>query len=77
MKDVLEAVIRNNENVGGAYIEHGQEQYLLRGLGLVTSLEDITSIIVKTGKEGVPIFEKDFGDVVIGATFRKGVVTAD
>jgi len=77
MKDVLEAVIRNNENVGGAYIEHGQEQYLLRGLGLVTSLEDITSIIVKTGKEGVPIYVKDVGEVLIGATVRQGAVTAD
>lgn len=77
MRDVLEAVIRNNENVGGAYIEHGQEQYLLRGLGLVTNLEDITSIIVKTGKEGVPIYVKDVGEVVIGATVRQGAVTAD
>ncbi|MFY9225183.1 MAG: CusA/CzcA family heavy metal efflux RND transporter [Blastocatellia bacterium] len=77
MREVLEAVIRNNENVGGAYIEHGQEQYLLRGLGLVTNLEDITSIIVKTGKEGVPIYVKDVGEVVIGATVRQGAVTAD
>lgn len=77
MRDVLEAVVRNNENVGGAYIEHGQEQYLLRGLGLVTNLEDITSIIVKTGKEGVPIYVKDVGEVVIGSTVRQGAVTAD
>ncbi|MGH9937861.1 MAG: efflux RND transporter permease subunit, partial [Blastocatellia bacterium] len=34
LRDVLEAVARNNANVGGAYIEHGAEQYLLRGIGL-------------------------------------------
>ncbi len=77
MRDVLDAVVRNNENVGGAYIEHGQEQYLLRGLGLVTNLDDIASIIVKTGKEGVPIYVKDVGEIVIGATVRQGAVTAD
>ncbi len=37
LRDVLEAVTRNNANVGGAYIEHGAEQYLLRGIGLAES----------------------------------------
>lgn len=77
LRDVLEAVARNNANVGGAYIEHGAEQYLLRGIGLVEKADDIANIIVKTGKEGVPIFVRDLGDVVIGATVRQGAVTAD
>ena len=77
LRDVLEAVTRNNANVGGAYIEHGSEQYLLRGIGLVESPEDIANIIVKTGKEGVPVYVRDVGDVVTGATVRQGAVTAD
>ncbi len=77
LRDVLEAVSRNNGNVGGAYIEHGSEQYLLRGIGLVEKAEDISNIVVKTGKEGVPVFVRDVGDVVIGATVRQGAVTAD
>ena len=57
---------RNNANVGGAYIEHGSEQYLLRGIGLVESADDIANIVVKTGKEGVPVYVRDLGEVVDG-----------
>src|SRR6266545_3486570 len=77
LRDALEAVTRNNANVGGAYIEHGAEQYLLRGIGLAESSDDIANIIVKAGKEGVPIYVRDLGDVVEGATVRQGAVTAD
>jgi heavy metal efflux system protein len=77
LRDVLEAVARNNANVGGAYIEHGAEQYLLRGIGLAESAGDIANIIVKAGKEGIPIYVRDLGEVVEGATVRQGAVTAD
>jgi len=77
LRDVLDAVARNNANVGGAYIEHGSEQYLLRGIGLVESTDDIASIVVKTGREGVPVYVRDLGEVVTGATVRQGAVTAD
>jgi heavy metal efflux system protein len=77
LRDVLEAVARNNANVGGAYIEHGAEQYLLRGIGLAESSGDIANIIVKAGKEGIPIYVRDLGEVVEGATVRQGAVTAD
>src|SRR5262249_21688896 len=77
LRDVFDAVARNNANVGGAYIEKGNEQYLLRGIGLVTSIDDIKNIVVQTGKEGVPIYVRDVGEVVIGSTVRQGAVTAD
>ena len=77
LRNVVEAVTQNNANVGGAYIEHGSEQYLLRGIGLVESPEDIGNIIVKTGKEGIPVYVRDLGEIVTGATVRQGAVTAD
>lgn len=77
LRDVLEAVGRNNANVGGGYIEHGSEQYLLRGIGLAEKPEDIANIIVKTGKEGVPVYVRDLGEVATGYTIRQGAVTAD
>jgi cobalt-zinc-cadmium resistance protein CzcA len=77
LRDVFEAVARNNANVGGAYIEKDAEQYLLRGIGLVSSPDDIGMIVVKTGKDGVPVFVRDVGEVVAGATVRQGAVTAD
>ena len=77
LRDVLNAVVANNENVGGAYIEHQGEQYILRGIGLARNAAEIANIVVKTGKEGVPIFIRDIGDVVSGAEVRQGAVLAD
>ena len=77
LREVVAAVAQNNANVGGAYIEHGSEQYLLRGIGLVSSPDDIANIIVKTGKEGIPVYVRDLGEIVTGATVRQGAVTAD
>jgi cobalt-zinc-cadmium resistance protein CzcA len=77
LRDVMEAITRNNQNVGGAYIEHGGEQYLLRGIGLAESADDISNIVVKTGKEGVPIYVRDLGEVVSSAAVRQGATIAE
>lgn len=77
LRDVFASISSNNANVGGAYIEKGSEQYLLRGIGLVEKPEDIENIVVKTGKEGVPVYVRDVAEVVQGATVRQGAVTAD
>jgi cobalt-zinc-cadmium resistance protein CzcA len=77
LRDTYEAVARNNANVGGAYIESGAEQYLLRGIGLAQSADEIGGIIVKTGREGVPVYVRDIAEVVEGAAVRQGAVTAD
>lgn len=77
LRDVHEAVGRNNANIGGAYIEKGSEQYLLRGIGLVENAEDIGNIVVKTGNEGAPVYVRDVAEVAEGSTVRQGAVTAD
>jgi heavy metal efflux system protein len=77
LRDALDAVARNNANVGGAYIEHAGEQYLLRGIGLVRSVEDIASIVVKTGKDGVPVYVRDVAEVVTGSAVRQGATIAE
>lgn len=77
LSDVHDAVMKNNGTVGGGYIEKGAEQYLLRGVGLVEKMEDITNIVVKTGKEGVPIFVKDLGEIVEGQSIRQGSVSTN
>ena len=71
LREVMEAVAHNNANVGGAYIEHGGEQYLLRGIGLAQSTADIANIVVKTGKEGVPVYVRDLGEVITEAAIRQ------
>lgn len=77
LRDVFESVSKNNQNVGGAYIEHGSEQYLLRGIGMVEKAEDIGNILIKTGKGGVPVYVKDVAEVVTSAAVRQGATTAD
>ena len=77
LRDVYDAVSRNNANVGGAYIEKGAEQYLLRGIGLIEKPDEIGNIVVKTGREGVPVYVRDVAEIVEGATVRQGAVTAD
>lgn len=77
LRDVVTAVLANNENVGGAYIEHGGEQYILRGIGLAQTTAQLGNIVVKSGKEGVPIYVRDIADVITGSAIRQGAVLAD
>ncbi|MCS7079470.1 MAG: CusA/CzcA family heavy metal efflux RND transporter [Chloracidobacterium sp.] len=78
LRDVMDAVARNNANVSGGSIVRGPEQYLLRGVGLAQSVEDIKRIVVKTGRDGVPVFVRDVGEVVCAPpAVRQGAVTAD
>lgn len=75
LRDVFNAVAENNANAGGAYIEHANEQYLVRGSGLVQSIDDINNIIVKTLENGTPIYVHNVADVQLGSAIRQGAVT--
>lgn len=77
LRDVLDAVARNNETVGGAYIEHGSEQYLLRGIGQVNSIPEIENIAIHTARGGVPVFVRDVAEVVVAPAIRLGAVTVN
>ena len=74
---VFEAVEENNANSGGGYIEHNQEQYIVRGEGLVTTLEDMGNIVIGATEEGTPIYLKNLGDVAFAPMVRQGAVTRD
>jgi heavy metal efflux system protein len=71
---VVEALMKNNTNVGAGYIEHSGEQYLIRTPGQVTGLEDIGRIIVGS-QRGVPIYIRDVAEVTIGKELRTGAAT--
>ncbi len=75
-KDVMGAIEANNRQVGGQFINVGSEQYLVRGLGLVTSEADLASIVVKS-KDGTPVFLRDVADIRQGGGIRFGAVTRD
>ena len=76
LQQVFEALEKNNSNASGNFIDHGSEQFIVRGLGLVKDTKDIENIIVAT-QQHVPIYVRDVADVVIGAELRQGAVTAN
>ena len=74
--EVVEAVERNNRNVGGGDIRQNSQMLLVHGIGRTVNVEQIKNIVV-TAKDGVPIRVRDVGDVEIGHEVRRGAVTAD
>ena len=74
--EVVEAVERNNRNVGGGDIRQDSQMLLVHGIGRTVNVEQIRNIVV-TAKEGVPIRVQDVADVEIGHEVRRGAVTAD
>lgn len=76
LQEVFEAIGANNNNAGGNVLEHSSEQYLVRGIGLIQSIDDIKDIIVKE-KEEVPIFVKDIAEVKFGPEGRQGALVVN
>ena len=74
---VFAALEKNNANAGGAYIERAQEQYVIRGEGLVENVSDVDNIVVSVGSGGTPIFIKNLGQTVLAPKVRQGAVTRD
>ena len=77
LETVFKALEENNANAGGAYIEHAQEQYIIRGEGLVDQLSDIGNIVVSATKDGTPVYVRNLGDVRLAPMVRQGAVTRD
>ncbi|TXN22441.1 CusA/CzcA family heavy metal efflux RND transporter [Methylobacterium sp. WL9] len=77
MAQVYTALAENNAARGGAYMEHNDQQEVIRGLGLATSPEDIGNIVVATGPGGVPVTVATLGKVVEAPKARLGAVSHD
>src|SRR5436190_235013 len=76
LKTVFDAIQANNQNTGANFIEHGDEQYVVRGLGLVKDIEDLNNIVLDS-RGGTPIRVSDVARVEIGNEIRQGAVTKD
>lgn len=74
LNDLVEALERNNANVGAGYIERSGEQYLIRAPGQVGSLDDIGNIVIGA-PQGVPVRISDVADVTLGKELRTGAAT--
>lgn len=74
MSDVVEALSRNNANVGAGYVERYGEQYLVRVPGQATGEDDLRAIVV-SNRGGIPIRIADVADVGLGEELRTGAAT--
>ena len=71
LHDVFDAVAKNNANAGGNILEKRSEKYIVRGIGLIKTIEDIENIVVKEA-ESIPVLVRDVADVQIGPAVRHG-----
>jgi cobalt-zinc-cadmium resistance protein CzcA len=76
LRQVFEALERNNALAGGGFIEHEREQLLIRGEALATQVSDLNRIVVAHGTGGVPIYVRDVAQVREGSALRIGAATA-
>lgn len=76
ISDLYEAVLKNNANTGGSFIEKNDQAYFIRGEGTAQSLEDLAKIVVKN-VGGVPILVGDVAEVKFGYANRYGAMTRD
>ncbi len=73
LQDLTTALARNNSNSGGGILPQNSEQYLVRGVGLIQSLDDIRGIVLKE-VQGTPVYVRDVGEVRLGEEVRYGAV---
>jgi heavy metal efflux system protein len=72
--DIFNAVEKNNQNTGGAYIEKGATVLFIRSEGLVGSIADLENISVKNTGGGLPILIRDVATVKLGTATRYGAM---
>lgn len=77
LREIFEALEANNANEGGGYIVRGGEQRVIRGEGLIGSLDDLRNIRVATRNDGTPIFVRDVANVAFAPMVRQGAATRD
>lgn len=76
LHDVFDAVAKNNANAGGNILEKDEEKYIVRGIGLIRTLEDIRTIILREVR-GTPVYVRDVADVRFGHAVRHGATVLD
>ncbi len=71
LEDVYGAIEKNNANVGGNVLDRFDEQYIVRGVGLLKSEDDIKNVVL-AARAGTPVFVRDVADVQVGEAVRQG-----
>ena len=77
LDDLFEAVERNNASAGGASIERGRQQILVRGEGLISSLDDLKRVVVRAERDKAPVTLGQAADVRLAPHVRAGAASRD
>ena len=77
LHDVVEAIEAGSAIAAGGYLEHRDEQYILRGLGQAQSAQDVANTVIRATSAGVPILVSDVASVAAGPELRQGAVSRD
>ena len=76
LNDIVSAINNNNTNAGGSRLTHGEQSFVIRGVGLATTLGDLGNIVV-TERNSVPVLVRDLGVVKYGYKEREGILGKD
>ena len=76
LPQVVQTLSNSNINVGGQTIDISQQSAVVRGLGLITTLDDIRNTML-TQQAGAPVLVSDIAEVAIGHQPRLGIVGQD
>jgi len=74
ISDVVEAVKRSNNDVGGGLVDQSDAEFLIRGKGYIHDIKDLEDIVVNTDQRGVPVYVKNLGTVQLGGAIRRGLL---
>jgi len=74
IEDVHQAIKQSNQNLGANFITRGDEEFVVRSLGLIKDLDDIKYVALST-HQGTPIYVKDVAKVDFGPGIRRGIAT--
>lgn len=72
VQQIADAISVNNQNAGGALLDNRQQSMVVRGVGLIQSVQDIENIVLDVSN-GTPIYVRDIGRVQIGAAPETGI----
>ena len=77
IEKVKTAILRSNMDVGGKLVEMAETEFMVRGLGYITSLKDLEQIAVGVDRQGTPILLKHISHIHLGPELRRGVLEWD
>ncbi|OVE76961.1 cation transporter [bacterium F11] len=77
MKDVIMAIKRSNNDVGGRVLEMSEREFFVRGRGYIKNLDDIKNTPLKVTEMGTPILVKNVARVHFGPEMRRGAAELD